>query len=78
MNMNHVVINWTTHQKDTQILIQKLPIITHSFTLQTARKVPTHSTNPLTTIQPVHSILTMTNFQLGGCLHTFNWPWSLK
>ena len=77
MNMNDVIIMQTKHQKETENLTKKLPIITHLSTLQSARKIPTHNANPWTTVQPVHAILTTTELQLGGCLYAFYWPKSL-
>jgi len=78
MNMNDVTMKYTNHQKETQNLTKKLRIITHPSTLQRARKIPTHNANPWTTVQPVHSILTTTNLQLGSCLYASYWPKSLQ
>jgi hypothetical protein len=59
------------------MITKKLQIITHPSTLQSARKIPTHNANPLTTVQPVNSILTMTNLLQGGCFYISYWPKSL-
>jgi len=78
MNTNDVIINWTKHWKETQILSKKLQIITHPCTLQSARKIPTRYTIPWTILLPLHSILTTTNLQLGGCLYASYLPKSLQ
>jgi hypothetical protein len=46
MNMNDVMIKYTTYQKETQNLTKKLQIITYPSTLQSARTIPTHNANP--------------------------------
>jgi len=62
------------HLNETQNLSKKLQIVTHPSTVQSARKIRTCNTNPWTTIQPVHSILTLTNLQLRGSLYSSYWP----
>jgi len=76
MNMIDVIIELTKHQTETQNLSKILQIITHPSTLQSSRKIATNNTNPWTTVQLAHSILTMTNLQPGGCLNASNWPMS--
>jgi len=70
MHMTNVIIKFTKHQQENQNLSKILQIISHSSTLQSARKIPTHNGNTWTTIQPVHSILTTTNLQPDSWLYT--------
>ena len=78
MNMTYVILKWNEHQKQIQNLTNKLQIFSDLSTLQTSRKVNSHNTNPWTTVQAVHFILTMTNLQLGGCRNASYWPKSLQ
>ena len=78
MNMNDVILQYTKHQKETQNLTKSLRVITHLSTLLSARKISTHNANPLTTVEPVPSIITTTNLQLGCCMYNSHWPKSLQ
>jgi len=73
-----LLIKYTNHQNETQNLSKKIQIITHPSTLQSAIEIPTHNTNPWTTIQPVHSNLTTTNWHLGGCVFAAYWQESIQ
>jgi len=79
MDMTDVIMKYTKHQKETQNLSKKLQTITFPSTLQSARNLPTHNANPWTAVHPVHSILTITNLQLGSCFSTSyrpkSWQW---
>jgi len=72
-NMNDVTLKSTNHQMKTQNLTNKLRIITYPSTLQCAGSMPINNTNPWTTVQLVHYILTQTNLQLCGFLYASSW-----
>jgi len=74
MNMTDVIIVYLKRHKETQNLSKRPQIVIHPSTLQSAKKFPAHSANSWTAVQPVHSILTITNLQLGSCLYVFYWP----
>jgi len=78
VNMTDVIINLPKHQNETPNLPKNLQIITYLSTLQSARKINTTNANPWTTIQPAHSIFTMTKLQLCGSLYTLYRPKSLQ
>jgi len=63
---------------DTENHKKDLQIITHPFTLQSARILRSPNTNPWITVQPVNSILTIRNLQLVSCFDTSSWPTSLQ
>jgi len=74
MNMTDVIIQWTKHQKKTQNPSKKPQTISHPSTLHSARNIPTHNTKLWTTIQPVHTIHTTRNLQLGSPPYASYWP----